>query len=312
MEQKRWQRSGILRKILLASAGAAWAATAASGAQVVSEGDRAWARQVLQQEQSIEAEAPRNTVGVLYFRNRTGDPAVDPMQKGLALMLITDLAAVRQLQVVERVRLQALLEELGLGKTGLVEEGSAPRVGRLLGTHWLVGGQLLSASQGRIGAAAEVVDVPKADSATLTAVEADPAEFFRLEKDVLFQIIENLRVELEPAQRSRLRIPCSQSTTALLDLFRAVDASDGGDYEGAALFYESALRKDPEICLARTELRELQVRRLVAPRAQASEVLESLRGRTSLTTQVTTKEQLQRQIPAGSESVPVDIEINFP
>jgi curli biogenesis system outer membrane secretion channel CsgG len=58
-------------------------------------------------------------------------------------MLITDLSEVKGLQIVERIKLQALVEEMGLGASGLVEANTAPRVGKLLGAQWLIGGDIL-------------------------------------------------------------------------------------------------------------------------------------------------------------------------
>ncbi|MEW6486362.1 MAG: CsgG/HfaB family protein [Thermodesulfobacteriota bacterium] len=300
-------------RLLAAAAGILCLTSAASGAGVVTEGDRTWAAAALREEQSLPARAAPNTVGVLYFHNRTGDAALDPLQKGLALLLVTDLSAVRGLQVVERVRLQALVEELGLGKTGLVEEGSGPRVGRLLGARWLVGGILTSPAPAAVRAEPRVLDVPQGVPTGLPGAEGELAEFFRVQKDLLFQILGFLEVRLTPSEERRLRRPCTRSLAALLDLSRAVGASDAGDYGGAAAYYESALREDPGVCLAGDALRDLRRRGLVSPRAEAGELLESLRSSTSLTDALTPKDALRRGAPAaGTRSVPVEVRIDFP
>lgn len=297
---------------------AAWAGilcltSAASGAGVVTEEDRTWAAAALREEQSLPARAAPNTVGILYFHNRTGDAALDPLQKGLALLLVTDLSAVRGLQVVERVRLQALVEELGLGKTGLVEEDSAPRVGRLLGARWLVGGSLTSPVPAAVRVQPRVLDVPQGVPTGLSGAEGELAEFFRVQKDLLFQILGFLEVRLTPAEERRLKRPCTRSLAALLDLSRAVDASDAGDFGGAAAYYESALREDPGVCLAGDALRDLRSRGLVSPRAEAGGLLESLRSSTSLTDALSPKDALRRGSPAaGTQSVPVEVRIDFP
>ena len=58
-------------------------------------------------------------------------------------MLITDLSKIKGIKVLERVKMQALVEELGLGISGLVEAKTFPRVGRLLGAQHLVGGDIV-------------------------------------------------------------------------------------------------------------------------------------------------------------------------
>lgn len=287
-------------------------ATAARAGQVVSKEDRVWAREALQEEKTLKAAPAQNTVAVLYFKNQTGQPRLDPLQKGLALMLITDLSSVEQIQVVERVRLQALVEEMGLGTSGLVEEGSAPRVGRLLGARWLLGGDLQRGRAENLKVDSAVLDVPKGQSAGQPTVEGELAELFRLEKDLLFDIVKTLRVELTPRQESRLRQPCSRSTSALLALSRAVDAADGGRFEEAAAQYEKALQEDPGVCLAAEGLRELKTIKPAPVKVQGLELLRNLRDETSLTNQLAPRDQLRRPTTPRDIPAPVDVEVTFP
>ena len=71
------------------------------------------------------AEAPHaapahtgTTIGVLYFDYAGKNAELAPLSKGLAQMLISDLAAVDTIRVVERERLQAVLDEQKLGEAG--------------------------------------------------------------------------------------------------------------------------------------------------------------------------------------------------
>jgi TolB-like protein len=82
------------------------------------------------------AEAP--TVAVLYFDYEGKNAELEPLRKGLAQMLTTDLAELDTVRVVERARLEEVLAELALGRTAKVDRASAARVGKLLGAHLLV------------------------------------------------------------------------------------------------------------------------------------------------------------------------------
>ncbi|HSH69606.1 MAG TPA: CsgG/HfaB family protein [Deferrisomatales bacterium] len=285
----------------------------AFAASVVTDDDRAWAREALREERDLHVDASRNTVGVLYFENHSGDAALDPFQKGLSLMLVTDLSSVEGLEVVERVRLQALVEELGLGRSGLVEAETAPRVGRLLGARWLVSGAFSAPAAETLRVDAAVLEVPKNELLSLPPVDQKLSEFFAVEKQLLFEILERVQVRLTPEAEARLRRPCSRSTTALLALSRGVVASDAGDYEQAAVEYNRALWEDPGVCLAGEQLQELRTRRLLAAKASSREMLDSLRDSTSLTDRVTPQDQLRRQPPAGGTiRIPVEIRVEFP
>ena len=58
-----------------------------------------------------ESTDSKRVVAVLYFDNNTGDSALDVLQKGFADMMVTDLSSVEQLQLVEREKLQAIIDE---------------------------------------------------------------------------------------------------------------------------------------------------------------------------------------------------------
>ena len=72
----------------------------------------------------------RPTVAVMYFNNgAVGQQAeFEPLSKGLADMLITQLAANAGIRVVERDQLQQLLQEQNLAKDGRVDAQTAVAV----------------------------------------------------------------------------------------------------------------------------------------------------------------------------------------
>jgi TolB-like protein len=283
--------------------------------EVVTDDIRGWAQQAVKTEKSIEAVTSPNTLAVLYFQNRSGREELDPLQKGLALMLITDLSIVKNLQVLERARLQALMEEMGLGVSGLVEEGAAPRVGKLLGAGRLVGGDLGGALQERIRVHSRLLDVPTTSVIGQPESEGLLDELFRIEKDLLFEIVKLLKIEVPPELEAKLRRPCSRKPDALFALFTGVDASDKRDYKKAAESYKKALDLDSEICVAGEALNELQTLGLVPVekgRRRSTELLNSLRANTSLTNQVTPKDELRRTPTPNEVPSNVDIDVVFP
>jgi len=279
----------IILALLLASAG-----TADAG-QVVTQDIRDQARKLLQDEKTLSAVTAKNTLAVLYFRNRSGLEELDPVRKGLALMLITDLSTVKDLQVVERVRLQALAEELGLGSSGIVEPDTGPRVGRLLGARWLVGGDIHGALQ-KLNVQSDILEVPADHVLGRPVSEGQLEELFRVEKDLLFEILKLVKIDVTPDEKSRLMKPCSSSWSALIYLFKGADASDRGEYQAAAELYEKSLREDPRICLAGDALAELRSLGLASVKTKSGDLLKSLRHGTSLTNELGQKEELRHEI----------------
>ncbi len=280
--------------------------------QVVTKDTRSWAKKALEEEKSLQAIAGRNTLAVLYFQNKTGQKELNPVQKGLTLMLITDLTAVKYIQVVERIKLQALTEEMGLGVSGLVEPNTAPRIGKLLGAQWLVGGDIMGDQQTQIQVQSNLLDVPTTKIVGQPISEGKLPDLFRIEKDILFDIIKLLKIEVKPEEEAKLRKPCSTNINALLALFKGVDASDRGDYEKAAELYEKALKEDLNICIAGEALNELQELGLISIKKRSGELLRSIRESTSLTNQLTPKDEFKSEKTPKDVPTETNIQLRFP
>jgi hypothetical protein len=80
-------------------------------------------------------------VAVLPFRNNTGAETEDGPAAALAEAVSLSLLGRKDLVVVERERISDVLNELHLDKADL-DAGSAVRVGRLLGAHYMIFGSL--------------------------------------------------------------------------------------------------------------------------------------------------------------------------
>ncbi len=274
----------------------AFTVSRADAGQLVSPADRDWAKKAVAEEKSLPAPVGKNTVAVLYFRNGTGDSSLDPMRKGIPLLLVTDLSAVPGLTVIERTRLQALTEETSLGATGLVEAGTAPRVGRLLGARWLVGGEIGREKPARIDLGSNVAEVPTGTISGKASAGGEIEQLFEVEKELLFGVLKLVDVKVTPEEEKRLRKPCSKSSTALVALFLGVDAGDRGELDKAEGYYRKALQIDPGVCIASDALKEIEtVRASVPPGGKRSrQLLKTLRDGTTLTDSLTTKEPLLR------------------
>lgn len=231
--------------------------TSSYGGQVVTEDARVWAKQALEQEKALKARISSNTVGVLSFSNHTNQPNLEPLQKGIAIMIMTDLSKVKSLTVVERVRMQALVEEMKLGVSGLVENKTAPRVGKLLGAQWLVGGNILKSPSELVQLKSRILDVPSAQVTAEPGSEGMLEGLLRMEKEVVFGIVKSLKIVPTPQEEVELKKPVTTSLKALIEFSRCIDEIDRGNYREAAKFCEAALAADPSFGLATSTLQEL-------------------------------------------------------
>jgi TolB-like protein len=228
--------------------------------QVVTDVQRQWARQALKNENSMQGKitAPQeNTLAVLYLHNKSGRPQWNILQKGLAVMLISDLARVEKIQVVERIKLQALLDEMKLGASGLVEADNIPRMGNLLGVSYVAGGDILQGTSTELVIDPAILDIPDEMMLNQPYAYGSIAELIVVEKKLLFDIIRTMEIQLTPQEKRELEKPLSISSAALLALFAAISQSDQGNYAKAAEAYTQALEHDSRLTFAQDALTEL-------------------------------------------------------
>ncbi|MBL8994208.1 MAG: hypothetical protein JNM63_12770, partial [Spirochaetia bacterium] len=94
--------------------------------------------------------ADKPALSVLYFENLNPGTGTNFLTKALAEMLVSDLTQVRELTLIERDGLEKVLREMELGASGLVDEKSAPKIGKLVGATHLLSGNFLADDKGAV------------------------------------------------------------------------------------------------------------------------------------------------------------------
>ena len=200
------------------------------------------------------ADLPEKSIAVLYFLSLSEDPQWEPLKKGLAEILITDLSQVEELKVVERLRLNHLMEELQLCTTGLMDERTAPRWGKFLGARTLLKGSYMVMPDLNMTLDANIYEVDKTFLPTTSNFEGDLSRLFRMEKELVLRILDYYGVELTPQQRERiLKIP-TENMMAFMDYCLGLDAMDRGDFGEAQHYFQQAVKLDANFQLAKNQL----------------------------------------------------------
>ncbi|MBF0428536.1 MAG: hypothetical protein HQL94_06400 [Magnetococcales bacterium] len=95
-------------------------------------------KEALAQEAALMSEQPEpNSMAVPPFANK-GDPKFEAMARGITAMIIADLSKVPGVKVLERAKMQKLVDEIKLSQSGLVEEKTMVRAGRLMKAEKLI------------------------------------------------------------------------------------------------------------------------------------------------------------------------------
>ncbi|RPJ16954.1 MAG: tetratricopeptide repeat protein [Desulfobacteraceae bacterium] len=206
------------------------------------------AAKALAEEKKLAAlKADSNTVAVCYYQDLSQDKSLRAFQKGLASMVITDLSKIKSLKVVERVRLQALLEEMKLGQTGIVDPKTAPRIGKLLGAENIIVGNL---SSGSIKAVTTLASSGKGNVQGSASASVEKDKFFELPMIIARDTAKILGITLTDQESKAIGVPHTKVYNALIYYGNALDALDLGNWKEAKDFFAMALKEDPLFILA--------------------------------------------------------------
>lgn len=159
----------------------------------------------------VPVQARAGAVAVLYFENQ-GQPNLEALKVGLAQMLVTDIKSSGDVDVVERQRLQAVLDELDLGHKGLTSEATAAKVGKLLGAQYLVMGTYFEL-MGTLRIDARVVDVETGRIVHAYGANDATTKFLTIEKDIAGSLAASL-ADLTHTSRAPTRSAAPDTRTA--------------------------------------------------------------------------------------------------
>ena len=204
----------------------------------------ATAKLALQRESTLTALAPEpSTVAVLPM-TIAGDSSLQPLSRGLAELMVTDLAMVRSLRLLERIQVGALLDELKLGQSGRADPSTAARVGRLLRAERMVQGVASMTQNGPVRMSAAVV---RGDGTVRTGAQVNGnfKQLLDLEKQLVFGLATELGIQLTEAERQRILRQGPRNLAAFLAYSKGLEALDRSDYRTAAMHFNAAVRADP-------------------------------------------------------------------
>ncbi len=207
--------------------------------------------------------AARKTVAVLAFDNNTGQSDYDHLGRGMASMMMTDLAAVNDIRLVERERLADVTKEIDQQRSRYFDSTTAVKVGRLSGAQYIVIGSIAAvAPQMRIDT--RIIRVETGAIVKTANVTGKEEKFFDLEKKLARQLVKDLDIALTPEDESRLDARQEANRVddldAVVTLSNAMSMADAGDYGGAALKIAPIVAKYPNSTFVKITADEIKKR----------------------------------------------------
>lgn len=215
----------------------------------------------------LAAQADRDvtpTVAVLYFTNSAlvNHSQYAPLSKGIADMLVTRLAENPGVRVVERDRLQSILEELDLHQSERVDDRTAVRVGKVLGArHMLMGVFVIDLNQ-TMQLDLRAVNVETSEVEYVASVTGKSENALALIAELGRKVNTGLKLPpltavRQPAQQTSSVSPADQYRAFYL-VSKSIEEQDRRNFPAAIALLREALQVYPSFERAKVRLAMLE------------------------------------------------------
>jgi TolB-like protein len=208
----------------------------------------------------------RPTVAVLPFVNSAigaANEELKPLSKGIADLLIIELAQNPAIRLVERENINQLLQEQDLARDGRVDDATAARIGKLLGAKHMITGSFVTDRSGTM-----VITIKSIDSETgrLEYTDMDRGktdDFLALVSKLgqktnrglkLPELTAQARQTSEAKADKQKKVPFQ----AVMMYSRAISAADAGNKAEALTLFNQVTSRFPDFEDAKTAKAKLE------------------------------------------------------
>lgn len=216
-----------------------------------------------------ESALSENSVAVLYFRNLSEWRELDPVVKGVAEILSRDLSQVKKLRVVDRLKVQILMEELRVTPETFFDQIRASDAGRMLNAQRMISGGIERIDDIKIRINSGVVETATGQLIGSGAqATGSISDILKLEKALLRELLRDLKLTLTSEETAAIQLLPTTSSLAFIAFSKGLDSEDQQLFSQAQSFYQSALHSDPNFGLAKDRLMQLPGPRLSVPQME--------------------------------------------
>lgn len=207
---------------------------------------------------NILSAGERTTLAILDFSNNS---LIDKekhasLSQGLAEIMITELSKVQSLRLVERQKINSLIQEMQLSQSGIISEDAGVQVGKLLGAHFLVFGSFMISFNNQIRVDIRIVEVETGVTIKAEEVTDKVAKLFDIVKKLNEKITKDLNIKLSKQDKESLT-ESNISLDVISCFSKGLEYEESNRKDEAKKMYMKTLEKDPNFELAKKRLKEL-------------------------------------------------------
>ena len=205
----------------------------------------------------IAAQQNASVIAIVPFTNLTKDTDLEWLSEGIVETMTTKLGHVKTLQIVERQRLSAALNEISLGQMGLVDEEKAAKAGQMVGAEIVVTGAYQKVGE-TLRLTARFVKVATGVISNTAMATGAYADLFSLEDKIADDILTTLGMAVSAAEQEKMYRKPTTSVDAYKNYSQGLNYVKQERYDDAKLMFDRALKEDPDFSQARNDLAFVQ------------------------------------------------------
>ncbi len=160
--------------------------------------------------------------------------------------------------MVERERIQYLLDEIKMEQSDFFNQESAVRVGKLLGAHVLVMGGFTKIDKKHMRIDARLIKTETGEVLKAEMVEGDPNKLAELESELAMKIASNLDVAVNQSDEKAMKANDGESMDAILAYTQGMNLEDEHKLPEAYEAYKKALALAPKMTAAQDRMSALE------------------------------------------------------
>ncbi|MDZ7333014.1 MAG: CsgG/HfaB family protein [candidate division KSB1 bacterium] len=201
------------------------------------------------------------TIAILDFSNNSivEKEKYSALSQALAEIMITELSKVPDLQLVERQRMNALLQEMQLSQSGVLSEQAGIQVGKLLGAHYLVFGSYMVSFDQMIRVDVRIVEVETGITIKAEEITDKVGQLFHIIKKLNEKIVKDLNIRLSKEARAAWQ-NSAVSFDVISSFSTALKLEEQNKFKEAKQIYQTILSNNPAFEPARKRLNELSTK----------------------------------------------------
>lgn len=200
--------------------------------------------------------ARAQSIAVIPFENVNKDASLDWLSAGIPETITNSLLAVKGIVLVERLQLQKVMDEQKFQQSGLVDERTAIKLGKITGASIMVAGAFQKFGE-TVRLTARFVDVESARVLHTAQATGYLKNIFDLQDKIVLGLIKNLNIELKQDDLAKVTAVPTGSLEAYRHFGQGALLESRRDYQGAVKELQKAVLIDPKFTLAKKRFTDI-------------------------------------------------------